>query len=59
MIFLAEEKLLGLNKRIETYINKSKDFPDFHDIKTVISGANEELGLELTRNEVQRYGKFY
>ncbi|XP_055386686.1 death domain-associated protein 6 isoform X2 [Condylostylus longicornis] len=43
-----------INKAIETFVNKTKMFPDFHDILTILQHCNKTYNLNLTSEELKR-----
>merc|ERR1719419_1160198 len=44
----SESQHQEINRKIEKYVNKTKLFPDFWDIKKLIGRVNQEKGLNLS-----------
>jgi hypothetical protein len=47
-----------INRKIEKYINRTKKFPDFMDIKKQIEEANHVQQLFLSETQVISYGTY-
>ena len=41
----TESRYPEINKKIQKFVNKTKQFPDFHDIRALVLDANKELHL--------------
>ena len=48
----SESQHQEINRKIEKYVNKTKLFPDFWDIKKLIGRVNQEKGLNLSDIQV-------
>ena len=48
----SESKFPVINRKIERFVNKTKSFPDFWDIKSQIEKINQEDGLQLTDMQI-------
>lgn len=47
----------GLNTKVEKLVNKSKIFPDFTDILSLVQAENNEVGLGLGNQEMQNMAR--
>ncbi|CAH1786838.1 unnamed protein product [Owenia fusiformis] len=46
-----------INKRIERFINKTRQFPDYHDIRKEIMKTNQKKGLKLGKRSIDELSK--
>ena len=52
----TESRYPEINKKIEKFINKTRQFPDFQDVKSLVNEANAELhlGAAQLHNEAEQ-----
>uniref|UniRef100_X1Z3N2 Daxx histone-binding domain-containing protein n=1 Tax=Capitella teleta TaxID=283909 RepID=X1Z3N2_CAPTE len=55
--FYAGSKYPEIDKRIQRFINRKKEFPDYHDIHRIVSACNEKFDLHLNKSYIAQIAK--
>ncbi|GFO09648.1 Death domain-associated protein 6 [Plakobranchus ocellatus] len=46
-----------INRKLERFLNKTKTFPDIHDVKRIIRGTNSKYKLNLSASTIQNIAR--
>ncbi|XP_076822709.1 death domain-associated protein 6-like [Clavelina lepadiformis] len=52
-IKLSGTRFPELNKKVESYVNRVKKFPDYQDIQYLVKKGSEKRNLQLTTSQIQ------
>lgn len=47
------------NKTIQTFVNRTKSFPDMFDVLRCLEHCNQQYGFRLNKDEIKRMGKLF
>ncbi|XP_071151081.1 death domain-associated protein 6-like, partial [Mytilus edulis] len=46
-----------INRKLEKFVNKRKEFPDYHDVKAVITKVNQDKKIGLGSTAIERLAR--